>query len=351
VHASIADPAHNILPEGYAGVSTSSLTFGGDVALWGNCPLRNIAAPANPLKYRFLIAEWGWTGGGDGTAGVMPTIAPPAPPSPPAPTSAWKIVPAGAGTRVGTVFYNDGVNPFAQMAVYVSSADQDADGWIQLGGKSITVPLSGGGTSTVVISDTTFLRSGLLMAMNSVAISSAHTARMPAWSSDKTQAGRSPIAAEQEPIRRYRMLFQVRDAVTNTDVFTDGLDAVVLDNSSPIVLLNLEELLANACNPVSGLSAIHLRYTVDHPHLQYFTVEISNNSGTVHPAPPLPRGDFPPVNYFFRGGASGPNPPSLPGGTSVTIAGDPVCAYAVTLRWQTRRLYTGEGSVQVLYCK
>ncbi|HYK85850.1 MAG TPA: hypothetical protein VEV19_10815 [Ktedonobacteraceae bacterium] len=356
VHASALDPAHNILPLGYGGLADESFTFGGAVALQGNCPLKNISAPANSLMFRFLIAEWGWTGGGDGTAGVIPSVPPPAPPSPLEPSAAWKIVPAGSGFQsVGQVYYNDGVNPFASQPVYVTSANQDINGWVKLDGMLVSVPMANGTTSTIAISATNFLRSGLLMYMDSVTISNAHASRRPAWASDKTQAGRSLTPAEQEPIRRYSMIFQVRDATTNIDVYTDNLDSIVLDNSEPVALLNLEELLVNACNPLSGVNTLHLRYTVDHPNLQYFSADIANNNGVVHPSSPLdpmPNENFVPAdNYLFRGDASGPNPVTNPGGFPVDITNDPVCAYAVTLRWHTRRLYTGEGSTQVYYCK
>ena len=359
VHFNAFDLPHNILPEGYGGTLDGSYTFGGNVALFGNCPFRNNAAPANPLKYRFLIAEWSWVGGGDGTAGVMPTVAPPAPSVPPAPNADWKIVKLGGATWVGDVYYNDGVNPLASQSVYITAGDQDAEGFVLLDGKSISVPMSGGGSSTQILSESpgtsNFVRSGYLLHMDSLAISNAHASRRPVWASDQTQAGRGLSLAEQEPIRRYKMLFQVRDTVTNNDVWVDTLDSVVLDNSEPVMLVYLQELLASACNPITGLTDIHVRYTADHPHLRYFRMEIRNNNGSVHispppppgvppPAPPpsdMPRGDFfPPGDYLFRGGASGPVPPMTnPGGFDVNISSDPMCAYEVRLYWLTRRLY------------
>jgi hypothetical protein len=198
-------------------------------------------------------------------------------------------------------------------------------------------------------------------------VTGAHASRFPAWAGNQTQAGRSLTLAEQEPIRRYKMIFQVRDAVTNNDVWVDTLDSIVLDNSNPVMLVYLEELLTSACNPITGLSNIHVRYTADHPHLRHFRLEIRNNNGVVHAAPPappapvpappppsdMPRGDFfPPGDFLFRGGASGPPPPMTnPGGFNVDISADPMCAYEVRLYWQTRRLFTGEHFINVLYCK
>ena len=345
VHPSIFDPALNFLPEGYAGLASQSYVFGGGVALFGNCPLFNAAAPTHPLKFRFLIAEWTWAGGGDGTAGVMPTVPPIAPPSPLAPNATWRILPMTNGALpLGDIYYNDGLNPLANVPVRPTP---DVDGFITLAGFSVNAPLSGGGTVLLSVSTANFLRSGLLGYMDSAAVTSTHASRFPAWGNDKLQAGRALTAAEKEPIRRYRIIFEVRDATTNTAMFTDTLDSIVLDNTPSVALLNIAELMANACNPIMGLTEIHALFTLDHPHLRSYSMTIDNNNGNVHPAPPMPNGAFPPVDYFFRGAASGPTGPS----NAVNISADPVCAYSLNLSWVTRHYVTGTQSKQVLYCK
>src|SRR4051794_3973192 len=78
VRAVDGDAAHNFLPDGHAGLPEQAFTFGGAVALYGNVPLVNAAAPTHPLKYRFRIAEWGWPAGDDGAAKV-PGLPPPPP--------------------------------------------------------------------------------------------------------------------------------------------------------------------------------------------------------------------------------------------------------------------------------
>jgi len=93
-------------------------------------------------------------------------------------------------------------------------------------------------------------------------------------------------------------------------------------------------------------------YTVDHPHLNSFSLAISNNSGTVHGAPPMPHGSFlPGPNFFFRGGHGGPHNMSNTGGFAQDISGDGPCAYSVGLSWSTRQYLTGGTSTQILYCK
>jgi hypothetical protein len=349
IHPAPGTPGADFSVEGYAGnPSSGAFVFGGGVRLRGNCPLTNVAT-TNPLEYRFQIGEWTWSTPGDDPT-TLPSVAP----------AAMTPVTQIATTRVGYVFYTDG-NGMAQSApVDVGAADATADGWIRLQGKAITVPMFNppGTTSVVNIDHTNFLRTFDLLVLNSPVITAAHPTKLPAGL-PKAEAGRSLTTAEQEPIRRYRLQFEVRDAGTLASLPGDTLDAVILDNTPVIRALNLEELLANACNPLAGAAQAHLLYTVDHPHLRWFDISIWNNNGTVHPPPAhsgspttaMPSGAFAAGNFFFRGGAGGPHVGGGTGGVPVDISGDPACAYSVTLRWVTRRYYDSTDSVQILYCK
>jgi hypothetical protein len=349
VQDDLLTPADNFLPEGYAGSPAEAYVFGGGVMLNGNCPFKNAAAPTHGLKYRFLAAEWGFSGVPG--PGVLPDVAPP--PAPAEPNATWKVVTASGGTWVGDVYYNNGVNPFAKSSIYVSP---DAGGWIQLDGLSVALPLVGGGTTNVVLSDDpltgNWVRSGNLLAMNTAPLTGTHTT--PAWAADRAEAGRSLTDAEKARIRRFRVVFQVRDVSTNTDIFTDTRDSIIFDNSSPVALVNVAELLSNACSPImSGPTAsINIRYTVDHPHLSYFKMKIRNNAtDPVHDSPTLPGGSFTAGSFFFRGGASGPaDPPNQPGGVSLDISSDPPCAYTLELFFHTRHYLSGQGERDVLYC-
>jgi hypothetical protein len=71
----------------------------------------------------------------------------------------------------------------------------------------------------------------------------------------------------------------------------------------------------------------------------------------VHSPPQTPEGHFTAGAFFFRGGAGGPHTGSNTGGVAVGIAGDPPCAYSVTLGWRTRRWLDPDQNRQVLYCK
>jgi hypothetical protein len=345
------DLNNNFSPEGYAGTASEAFVFGGSVDLDGNCPFKNVAAPTHGLKYRFLAAEWGYDAPGP-RPGVLPVNSPLPLPANAEPNATWKVV-TGGPTWVGDVYYPDpgGPQPFRGHSVYVSP---DADGWTQLDGLTVTAPLTAGGTTNVTLSDDSvtgnWLRSGYLLEMNTVPLTG--TPAPPAWASNRAQAGRSLTDGEKVVIRRFSLVFQVRDIVTNTDIFTDVRDSIIFDNSPVVELVNVEQLLSNACSPISLNSTINLRYTVDHPHLRYFHIRIKNNAtDPVHSEASLPGGDFAAGTFFFRGGASGPaDPPNQTGGFAVDLTGDPACAYAVKLRYETRHYWTGEGSDEVLYC-
>jgi hypothetical protein len=351
------NPGAMFTADGYAGhpatLGTDAFVFGelptrGGVILNGNCPLTN-SATGNPLQYRFTIGEWTWPSppGPQDDPTVMPSV-------PPAALTGVRQI---EETLVGHVTYPDALSP---APVTITAADADPDGWITVNGKTVTVPISfpPGATTTVTVSPGNFLRTDALLLLNSLEITAAHPPKLPGGLV-QTDAGRSLAATEQEPIRKYRLQFEVRDAVTHAPVFTDTLSAIILNNSGAIVALDLEELLTNLCQPLAGQSTAHVLYTVDHPHLRSFQVAIGNNGGTVHPPPAfsgspttaMPSGAFTAGSFFFRGGASGPHVAGGTGGVAVDISGDPPCAYRVTLSWQTRRYGDSGSSTEILYCK
>jgi hypothetical protein len=348
IHPTPGTPGSHFSVEGYAGdPSTGAFAFGGGVTLKGNCPLKNIAT-GNPLEYRFQIGEWTWSGTPDDPT-TMPSVAP----------AALVPVTQMASTEVGFVFYTDGNGHAASAPVHVGATD-NPDGWVKLQGRPVTVPMYNppGSTAVVNIDHTNFIRTFDLFVLNSPQITTAHPAKLPGGL-PKADAGRSLTNTEREPIRRYTLRFEVRDAVTLAPRPGDQLDSLVLDNSPVIYALDLEELRANACNPLAGAANAHVLYTVDHPHLRSFQITIGNNNGQVHPPPAfsgsptaaMPSGAFAAGNYFFRGGAGGPHLGGGNGGVPVAIGADPSCAYAVTLGWQTRIWNDAGHSTLVLYCK
>jgi hypothetical protein len=324
--------------------TVDAYVFGGGISLNGNCPLTNIAT-GNPVKYRFLLGEWTWSGTPD-----EPTIIPAVPPGPPAP-----VVAQFEPTLVGYVSYIDGNGDQQWGEVIVEATD--ADGWITVDGMAVTVPMynPSGSTSVQTVGADNFLETFNLANLNTAAVTSVHPAKFPGGLA-QADAGQSLTTAQEEPIRRYQLQFEAIDTVTAAVVASTGdntLSSIIFDNSPVIAALDLEELLNNLCNPIGAGTDVHVLYTVDHPHLRQFSVSISNNNGQVHPPPAfsgsptvaMPNGDYAPGDYFFRGGASGT------GGVAVDISADPACAYRVSLSWLARHWGDIGTGTEILYCK
>lgn len=325
---------------GYADPSGGAYVFGGTVTLRGNCPLTDVVT-GNPLKYRFLVGEYTWTGGTEDPANP-PTVAP---------ASLTPVTTQVVGTHVGYVFYTDGNGQAQSSAVVVSAADLDVDGFVQVAGLPVTVPMFNppGSTAVVNVSGSNFLRTFDLLELNTAAFTALHPPKKPGGLPIQ-QAGETLPTAEQEPVRRYRVGFEVRDAVTNSPTHTDQLDAIIFDNSAVIATLDLEELRLNECNPLSSATTVHLLYTVDHPHLRSFSVSITSNGPAGHIPPETPSAAFTTGSYSFRGGASGPHNGTNTGGVPIDVSLDPACAYAVNLGWVTRRYLDTGQTLQRLYC-
>ncbi len=327
--------------------------FGGQVSLGGNCPLVDQVS-GHELEYRFTAGEYSWAG--PETPGQLPSVAPVAP------LAGLKTQLGSA--HIGYVFYIDGNGIQQSEPVNISAADADPNGWIQIANhKTVTVPMYNpvGTTQVVTVRPSNFLRTFTLATINTVAITATHPARLPGVLT-KADAGRSLTTGEQEPVRRYTLGFEVRDAHTHGPVmWSDALSAIIFDNTPVQTALDLEELHSNACNPLGGVNTIHLLYTVDHPALRNFTCSIASNSGTFHTpsTPPVggnnaatPASAYLPGMAFpwFRGGAGGPHNGTNTGGLGIDISTDPHCAYAVNLSWVTRRYGDLGQSTQILYC-
>lgn len=320
-------------PEGYGGAS--SLVMHDCIDLCGNMPLKNIAN-GKALKYRFLIGAWTWPGADD--PAVMP---------PNAPADADLVaVKSICATKVGYIYYTDGNGDPRSAPVIVKSSDLDGDGCVTLLGTVVTVDMHDGTTAAIAVTEYNFVGAYRLMVLKSTAYTPAPY--------DVNQdlglaaAGTAVAVADRAPVRRFKLRFQVYDFDQAVDKVSDNktLNALVIDNSPVKYALNLAELAGDLCNKITN--EVHIRYTIDHPHLSYFKVTIENNSGMVHNAPPLPDGSFS-GNFFFRGGESGV------AGFPVNVLGDQVCAYVVKLSWQTRHYHHDTRWIsthtQILYCK
>jgi hypothetical protein len=345
IHPDAGQPGSAFSADGYAGAiadpTVDAYVFGSTLALNGNCPLTNIGT-GNPVKYRFLIGEYTWSSSPDDPT-TMPSVAP---------ASLTPVVTQFAGALVGYVSYTDG-NGMQQWAE-VNVGATDADGWIKVDGTTVTVPMYNppGSTAVVTVQASNYLETFTLSNLNTLAVTAVHPPKLPVKPAP-SDAGESLTTAQEEPIRRYTLQFEARDTGTNDLLGSDTLSSIIFDNSPVIVALDLVELLSNLCNPLAGISDVHVLYTIDHPHLRSYSVAIGNNNGQVHPPPAfsgsptvaMPSGDYAPGDFFFRGGASGTS------GVAVDISGDQPCAYRVTLSWQTRLWLASATSTEILYCK
>src|SRR6266436_749723 len=159
--------------EGYAGGAGSSFVFGDSnyrsgVLLRGNCPLTNIAAPANALQYRYVIGEYTWSPPGDDPNSI-PTMVP----------AVLNAVTQIRSTTVGYVYYTDANGIYGPGDVVINSTDLDPNGWLTLLGHNVTVDMHDGTTASVAITQSNFLRSDDLSVMASQVITSAHAAKLP----------------------------------------------------------------------------------------------------------------------------------------------------------------------------
>ena len=319
--------------EGYAG--SASYVMHDCVDLHGNMPLTNMAN-GKALKYRFLIGAWTWPGGTEDPA-VMPSLMPT--------DDDLTPVTSLCNTKVGYIYYADANGDPSSAPVIIKSSDLDGDGCITLLGFTVQADMHDGTTAPQTVTESNFVGAYLLMRMNSHMVTPAPYDVLDYLG--LATAGDAVATADRAPIRRFKLRFQVFDfdATVNKTTSNKTLDALVIDNSPVKYTINLTELAADLCNTITN--NVHILYTIDHPHLNHFTVTIENNSGVVHSAPPLPNGQFA-GNYFFRGDESGA------AGVPVNVTSDPVCAYAVKLAWKTRHYHSNRGDsrhTQILYCK
>ena len=318
---------------GFAG--TKKYVFCDVVKMRGNMPLLNVANN-KPLKYRFMVGAYKWPGAEN--PAVLPTI-------PPTDVELAPVPAAAINGVVGMLYYTDSDATEKATAVHLGPADVDADGCVQLLGKVVSVQLSDMTTQLIALSTTNFVDYDVLEQINFSYLEKPGT--NTGTVENFANPGAAVPAAQRAPTRRYKLVFQVYDNdQTPTQVHaTKVLNAAVIDSSAVKVGLMLTELESNLCQKITD--EVHIKYTIDHPHLDDFKVEISKNSGVQHPAPPLPDGHFA-GNISFRGGQS------APGGAVVDVSGDPSCAYRCRLSFDTRHYDSSRGAgrhVELLYAK
>jgi len=281
---------HDFTTDGYE--KTSNLAFFSTMDLIGQV---GKATATKKLRYRFLYAEW---------TGITA-------PTPTNPVTKDMI----AKTKVGQIVVS--TSPLILEPVYVNNPtalhnyEPDAAGWIEVEDDPMYTPVT-----------------NKLIALKSNKLVPGASYSNPAPNPD---AGTAATIDTARQVHKFAIGYQIeQDTGTGWTLIHDQtMDALVINNANILLWLELDEFIVNSslCQPVT--STVTVNYTVDHPHLDWYEVEIEKQGTNMHW--PIPR-----VNHggslTFRGG----------NGTTAAIPTTTwdSCSYIVFLRAH-RRLTNG----------
>jgi hypothetical protein len=283
---------HDLTVDGYTAVDNRA--FFGTMELLGQT---GTATASKKLRYRFLYAEW------SGMTAPTPTT----------PVTKDMI----AATKVGQIITS--ISPLVLEPVYVNKPgathnhEPDAAGWIEVEDDPMYTPIG-----------------NKLIALISSKLAAGASYSNPA---PNPSAGTPAPSDPPREIQTFALRYQLEQDTGSgwVAVHDQTLDAVVINNAHTLLWLELDEFITNSslCQPIT--SSVTVKYTVDHPHLDWFEVEIEKQGA--HMDWPVPR-----VNHSgsltFRGGAATTAPVNI-------TSWDP-CSYIVWLRAH-RRVTNGYG--------
>lgn len=252
------------------------------------------------LRYRFLYAE------GD------------PPPVPTNPVTKDMI----AETKVGVIITS--FSPLTLEPVYVNKPgalhnhEPDPNGWIEVEDNPLFTPAS-----------------NKLIRLRSNHLAPFETYSNPA---PNPSAGNPATIDVPREIHTFSLRYELQENVSGggwVTIHDQNMDKLVINNARTLLHLELDEFIIGStmCHPIS--STVTVRYTADHPHLDWYEVEIERQGTNM--AWPVPR-----VNHggslTFRGGNATGAPPTAT--NPVDVTGWTPCSYVVLLRAH-RRLTTG----------
>lgn len=282
---------HDFTGDGYANVG--NLAFFKTMAFIGQT---GKATATKKLRYRFLYAEW---------TGITS-------PTPTNPVTKDMI----AKTKVGQIITS--ISPLILEPVYVNNPsavhnhDPDAAGWIEVEDDPMFTPIT-----------------NKLISLISTKLAPAASYSNPA---PNPNAGNpTPIDTARE-VHKFALGYQLEEKIglgAWTLVHDQTMEALVINNARTVLWLELDEFIVNSslCQPI--INTVTINYTVDHPHLDWYEIEIEKQGANMHwPVPRVNHGG----SLTFRGG----------NGTTGAInisTWDP-CSYIVFLRGH-RRLTNG----------
>ncbi len=284
---------HDFSTEGYT--NTNSLAFYSTMDLIGQT---GKATAGKKLRYRFLYAQWM-----NGTA-----------PTPVMPVIANMISP----TKVGQIIVS--LSPLVLEPVYVNhpsathNHQPDSDGWIAVEENPMFTPVT-----------------NKLISLNSIKLAPYASYSNPAPNPD---AGNPAPIDSARTEHKFAIAYELEEDIGSgwVSVHSQTMDALIINNARVFLGLELDEFILNSnlCQPIKN--TVTVKYTADHPHLDWYEVEIEKQGSNMHWA--IPR-----VHYggslTFRGGEG------TTGAIDISIWD--ACSYIVFLR-ANRRVTNGYGS-------
>jgi hypothetical protein len=281
---------HDFTSDGYA--IADNLAFTGNMEFLGQA---GQATPAKKLRYRFLYAEW---------TGILP-------PTPVNPVTKDMI----AKTKVGQIITS--ISPLVLEPVYVNNPgslhnhDPDSAGWITVEDDPNFTPV---GNKLITLISSKLAPSG--------------SYSNPAPNPDAGNPAPSDVPRE---VYKCAFRYQLEQDTGSGWVLAHDqtMEALVINNARTLLWLELDEFISNSnlCQPI--VNTITVNYTADHPHADWYEVEIQKQGMHMNwPVPRISHGG----SLSFRGG----------NGTTGAInisTWDP-CSYIVFLRAH-RRLTNG----------
>ncbi|MCO7223370.1 transthyretin-like family protein [Pleionea sp. CnH1-48] len=296
---------HDFRSNGYTQVG--NLAFTGVMTMIGQT---GKATASRKLRYRFLY-ERNWTG-----------------PALPANPVTKDMIPA---TQVGQIVAS--LSPLILEPVYVNNPAAthnhvpDVNGWISVESDSRYTPVG-----------------NRLIRLNSTHLAPSQGYSNPSPNPD---AGTPAAIDAARQVHEFALAYELQEDTGGgwTTIHESLLEKIVINNASALMWLELDEFLtgANLCQPITH--TVTVRYTVDHPHLDWFEVEIEKQGA--HMDWPVPRIDDG-GSFTFRGGQSTGTPATSD--NPVNVAAWDACSYIVFLR-SHRRLTNGYGGpgIQTAY--
>ena len=260
--ASFGSGVQDFDADGYAG--SGKFVLYSTVALTGQAPLK--AASGNRIKYRFRISD---------------VTTPNNTPSP-ADSNFTKIIGVTPGLFAASqVLKLDKKVPTGSLdtlPVISAQADFDTQGWFDAT-NAIERTLTANGFAISDLSLFKIIETDTLISLDTTKLTSQPDA-------PSTEAGVPVAAANLIAIEKFAIRFEIGQLLPDGTISIQTangktLNSVIMNNNSLFMRLAIKELEETTlCTPIKG--TVHAKYTVYHPHLQSFSMNLNNNSYSVN---------------------------------------------------------------------